>query len=118
MSPEGEPQYPAICDSRSKVVRGGQTRVPDFVTTRDLEIAYEDIESQLVGNPPIQVPTIVLHGEEDGATLVHASEGKEHLSGPRYERLVLPGVGHLVPREAPAPSAEAVRRLVGGGSDR
>jgi pimeloyl-ACP methyl ester carboxylesterase len=50
--------------------------------------------------PKISVPTILLHGELDGASLVASSEGKEqYFSGP-YERRVLAGVGHYVPREA------------------
>ncbi|NML65011.1 alpha/beta hydrolase [Hymenobacter sp. RP-2-7] len=62
---------------------------------------YAALEAQLTPQPTISVPTILLHGELDGAALVASSEGKEqYFSGP-YERRVLPGVGHYVPREAP-----------------
>ncbi len=62
---------------------------------------YAALEQRLLPQPIITVPTLVLHGELDGASLVASSEGKEpYFSGP-YERRVLPGVGHYVPREAP-----------------
>ncbi|OUJ67768.1 alpha/beta fold hydrolase [Hymenobacter crusticola] len=69
---------------------------------------YEALEKQLTPQPRIHVPTILLHGELDGASLVASSEGKDtYFTGP-YERRVLPGVGHYVPREAPAAVVEAV----------
>jgi pimeloyl-ACP methyl ester carboxylesterase len=73
--------------------------------------AYDEVEARLAENPPIQVPTIVLHGAEDGATLVAASEDKDHFFTATYERRVLEGVGHFVPREAPSQAAEAILRL-------
>jgi pimeloyl-ACP methyl ester carboxylesterase len=62
---------------------------------------YDALEKQLTPQPIISVPTILLHGEQDGASLATSSEGKEqYFSGP-YERRVLAGIGHYVPREAP-----------------
>lgn len=52
--------------------------------------------------PPIAVPTVVLHGDEDGATLPHMSEHKERFFTAGYTRRVLRGIGHFVPREDPA----------------
>ncbi len=54
---------------------------------------------------------IVLHGSDDGATLVTASEDKDQFFTAGYERRVLEGVGHFVPREAPSPAAKAILRL-------
>jgi len=69
---------------------------------------YAALEQLLTPQPIIRVPTTVLHGELDGASLVASSEGKEqYFSGP-YERRVLPGVGHYVPREAPGAIVAAV----------
>ncbi|MGI4835855.1 MAG: alpha/beta fold hydrolase [Janthinobacterium lividum] len=69
---------------------------------------YAALEAQLMPQPTISVPTTVLHGELDGASLVASSEGKEqYFSGP-YQRRVLPGVGHYVPREAPEAIVAAV----------
>jgi pimeloyl-ACP methyl ester carboxylesterase len=69
---------------------------------------YAALEKQLEPQPKISVPTILLHGELDGASLVTSSEGKEqYFSGP-YERRVLAGVGHYVPREAPSAIVDAI----------
>jgi pimeloyl-ACP methyl ester carboxylesterase len=69
---------------------------------------YAALEKQLEPQPKISVPTILLHGELDGASLVTSSEGREqYFSGP-YERRVLAGVGHYVPREAPSALVDAI----------
>ena len=71
---------------------------------------YAPLEAQLKPQPKISVPTLVLHGELDGASLVASSAGKEqYFTGP-YERRVLPGVGHYVPREAPEAIVAAIAR--------
>ena len=71
---------------------------------------YTALEQKLEPQPNISVPTILLHGELDGASLVTSSEGKEqHFTGP-YERRVLAGVGHYVPMEAPSAIVDAVIR--------
>ena len=48
-----------------------------------------------------RVPTLYLHGADDGATLPETTAGKEHHFRGDYLRRVLPGVGHFVPRECP-----------------
>ena len=63
--------------------------------------------------PTIRVPTIVLHGQNDGASLADSSAGKEHFFAGRYERRVLPGIGHFIPREAPEAIVRAVEELAG-----
>lgn len=69
---------------------------------------YDALEKQLEPQPKISVPTTVLHGELDGASLVASSEGKEqYFTGP-YGRRVLPGIGHYIPREAPDAIVEAI----------
>jgi pimeloyl-ACP methyl ester carboxylesterase len=76
--------------------------------------ALESIERRLAAQPPITVPTVVLHGAGDG---VHPPEGSAahacHFTGP-YRRLVIPVVGHNLPQEAPAAVVEAVRELLSG----
>jgi pimeloyl-ACP methyl ester carboxylesterase len=62
---------------------------------------YEEIESRLAEPKPIEVPTIVLHGADDGATLPESTANREHLFAAGYERKVISGAGHLVPRENP-----------------
>jgi pimeloyl-ACP methyl ester carboxylesterase len=69
---------------------------------------YAALEQQLEPQPNISVPTILLHGELDGASLVTSSEGKEqYFTGP-YKRRVLAGVGHYIPREAPSALVAAI----------
>jgi hypothetical protein len=58
----------------------------------------------------VQVPTLVLHGAEDGDNLPETTEGKDDLFAAEYERRVLEGVGHFPPREAPGAVADAVVR--------
>ncbi|MGI4886892.1 MAG: alpha/beta fold hydrolase [Janthinobacterium lividum] len=69
---------------------------------------YAALEKQIKPQPKISVPTTVLHGALDGASLVASSEGKEAFFTGPYRRQVLPGVGHYVPREAPDAIVAAV----------
>jgi pimeloyl-ACP methyl ester carboxylesterase len=70
------------------------------------------IEQQLIGQPRITVPTIVLHGECDGVHPPGLSEGQEKLFSAHYERRVIPLAGHLFPREAPEAVIGAIRELI------
>ena len=74
--------------------------------------ALEPIEQQLAAQPGIAVPTINLHGADDGVTPLPTSDPHAaHFSG-AYERRTVPGVGHNVPQEAPAAVADAVLALL------
>ncbi|TDD96834.1 alpha/beta fold hydrolase [Actinomadura rubrisoli] len=72
--------------------------------------AYADTEKRLADVPAVQVPTLVLHGAEDGDNLPSTSEGKDELFPRLYQRVELEGVGHFVPREAPARTAREILR--------
>ncbi len=69
---------------------------------------YEALEATQLLTPPITVPTVVLHGAEDGASLVGSSEGKDSLFTASYKREVLPGIGHSIPREQPDAVVRAI----------
>ncbi len=69
---------------------------------------YDALEARLDPHPLITVPTVVLHGEEDGASLVGSSAGQEHSFTGGYHRRVLPGVGHFTQRERPQAVLQAV----------
>ena len=71
---------------------------------------YADLEDLMGGPPTITVPTTVLHGADDGASLPEGSAGQGHLFAGGYRREVLPGVGHFVPRENPEAVLDAIRR--------
>lgn len=71
--------------------------------------AFDEIEARLAAQPTISVPTIVLQGDDDGvegpppATDTDAAFFKGF-----YKRLILSGVGHNLPQEAPEDFAAAV----------
>jgi pimeloyl-ACP methyl ester carboxylesterase len=71
------------------------------------------IEHQLAGQPKINVPTIVLHGECDGVHPPTLSEGQEKHFSAHFERRLIPTAGHLFPREAPEAVVAAVKQLSG-----
>jgi pimeloyl-ACP methyl ester carboxylesterase len=74
--------------------------------------AVEDTERRLASQPPIAVPTITLHGRDNGVSPVESSERHDrHFTG-RYERRLLDGVGHNLPLEAPRAFADTVLALV------
>ena len=74
--------------------------------------ALEDIERKLESQPPITVPTVVLHGGDNGVSPVASSEShRKHFTGP-YERRVFPDVGHNLPQEVPTEFADAVLSLL------
>jgi pimeloyl-ACP methyl ester carboxylesterase len=72
----------------------------------------EEIERRLAQQPKITVPTIALQGEADG---VHPPESSAHYAAffaGRYERRVLPRIGHNPPQEDPASFVAAVLELM------
>lgn len=71
----------------------------------------EATERRLVGQPGIDIPTIVLHGEDDGVHPAELSEGQERLFSAFYERWLIPTAGHFFPREAPDAVIAAVWKL-------
>jgi pimeloyl-ACP methyl ester carboxylesterase len=76
--------------------------------------AVEPIEALLAAQPPIGVPTIVLHGAADGVDVPENSAGDAaRFTGP-YRRDVVPAAGHFLPREAPDAVVAAIRELLAG----
>jgi pimeloyl-ACP methyl ester carboxylesterase len=74
--------------------------------------AVEDIERRLAAQPPITVPTVVLHGHDNGVSPVASSERHARFFKGPYERRVIASVGHNLPAEAPGEFAAAVLALV------
>ena len=73
---------------------------------------YAAIEERLAKLPAIGVPSIALHGSDDGVHPPQMSLGHEKYFTSRYERRVLEGVGHNPPLEAPRDFARAVTDLL------
>ena len=72
----------------------------------------EDTERRLTAQPPITVPTVVLHGSDNGVTPLRSSERHDRFFKAAYERRVIPVVGHNLPQEAPRDFAAAVLSVV------
>lgn len=72
---------------------------------------YESAERLFGRSPRIDVPTVLLHGADDGATLPETSAGKESFFGRGYARTVLAATGHFVQRERPQAVIEAILSL-------
>jgi pimeloyl-ACP methyl ester carboxylesterase len=60
---------------------------------------FEAIERRLAERPPITVPTVILHGGDDGVSLLRHSERELALFPAGTARRVVPGAGHFLPRE-------------------
>jgi pimeloyl-ACP methyl ester carboxylesterase len=73
--------------------------------------ALEPIERRLNGQPTIEVPAIVLHGEGGGVHPPERSAGQEKSFSKYYERCLVPEAGHLFPREAPEAVIATVQKL-------
>ena len=77
------------------------------------DLALEAIEVRLAAAPAISVPTVTLHGGDDGvAPAASSADHHSHFTGP-YRREIVPGAGHNLPQEAPAPFADAILDLLG-----
>jgi hypothetical protein len=82
---------------------------------------HEEVERRLAESPTIRIQTIMLQGAEDRDNMPVTSENKERYFSDGYERRLLPGIGHFVPREAPDVFADAIcaiaeRRVKGNSS--
>ncbi|MBA1289434.1 alpha/beta fold hydrolase [Pseudomonas japonica] len=73
---------------------------------------YAPIEQQLAQQPAITAPTVILTGTCDGVTAPQDErQALGRFNGP-VRRLMLEGVGHNVPQEAPVQFAQAVLSLI------
>ena len=78
----------------------------------DSDPYYDADEKALLPAPVLDVPTLMLHGAVDGVSLPNTSANKEKFFNGRYERQLLPGVGHFPQREAPQKVAEAILQFI------
>jgi len=84
------------------------------------EARFKDTEARLAERPPITVPSIVLYGADDGIVrpTADASAAERTVFPDLVARRVVPGVGHFMPREAPAEMSSALLQLLTGTRDR
>jgi pimeloyl-ACP methyl ester carboxylesterase len=69
---------------------------------------YQNDDSTLSPAPVLDIPTLVLHGEMDTCNHPDGSAQKDHFFSDRYQRELLPDVGHFLHREAPGLVAKTV----------
>src|SRR5262245_53013235 len=73
---------------------------------------FDEIERRLAARPPITVPTIVLHGADDGVSPPRRSEAHMALFPAGTARHVVAGAGHFMPREKPQAVVDALMALL------
>lgn len=70
--------------------------------------AYERLEEKLAQVGELSVPTLLIHGGSDTCIAPDQTEDLAGFFTAGYRRVVVPGAGHFVPREAPGTVAELV----------
>ena len=72
------------------------------------EAKYDDLEKRLAESPLINVPTITMEGDANGAPHPDASVYAKKFSGKYSHKVVSGGIGHNLPQEAPKAFADAI----------
>ncbi|MGY4282486.1 pimeloyl-ACP methyl ester carboxylesterase [Bradyrhizobium sp. LM2.7] len=78
------------------------------------EAKYDQLEKKIATTPNIDVPTITLEGDANGAPHPDVSAYAKKFSGRFEHRLITGGIGHNLPQEAPKAFAKAVVDADGG----
>jgi pimeloyl-ACP methyl ester carboxylesterase len=92
---------------------------PDFVPTTlhyyrvrwgasPRDPAYDGLEEKLAQVTDLPVPTLLIHGGSDTCIAPDQTEDLAGWFSAGYRRVVVPGAGHFVPREAPGTVADLV----------
>ncbi len=77
------------------------------------EPRFKAIEQKLAQRPKIQVPTIVLHGADDGVNRPPADSPAERAPFTKLvARRIIPGAGHFLPSEKPEVVSSALLELL------
>jgi pimeloyl-ACP methyl ester carboxylesterase len=74
----------------------------------DGERKYDDLDKRLARGPVINVPTITMEGDANGAPHPEPSAYANKFSGKYSHRTITGGIGHNLPQEAPQAFAQAV----------
>jgi len=74
----------------------------------DGERKYDDLDKRLAKGPVINVPTITMEGDANGAPHPEPSAYANKFSGKYSHRTITGGIGHNLPQEAPQAFAQAV----------
>lgn len=63
---------------------------------------------------PIAIPTLYLHGKDDGCIGAYLADGMEALFPAGLTKVLLDGAGHFVSREKPAEASDRIARFLKG----
>jgi pimeloyl-ACP methyl ester carboxylesterase len=72
------------------------------------ESKYDDLERRLAAAPDIEVPTVTLEGDANGAPHPPPAAYAKKFTGKYAHRTVTGGIGHNLPQEAPQEFAQAI----------
>lgn len=73
---------------------------------------FDAVERRLAERPRIEVPSVILHGRDDGVDHPRKSEPHPALFPDGTERRVVPDAGHFLPREQPGAVVDALLSLL------
>ena len=73
---------------------------------------FDAVERRLAERPRIEVPSVILHGRDDGVDAPRHSEKHPALFPDGTERHVIPDAGHFLPREQPGAVVDALLSLL------
>lgn len=78
------------------------------------EKRFLEMEQRLAKRPKVEVPTIVLHGGDDGfgRPAPETTPAEREMFPKLVSRRVVPGAGHFVPHEKPEPVASALLEVL------
>ncbi|HSC37796.1 MAG TPA: alpha/beta hydrolase [Chitinophagaceae bacterium] len=77
------------------------------------EQQYDDLEKRLAAGPVINVPTITLEGDANGAPHPEPASYRSKFTGKYAHRTITGGIGHNLPQEAPQAFADAIIEVDG-----
>ena len=82
------------------------------------EARFLEVEQRLAARPKVSVPTVVLHGGDDGfgRPVPETTPAERELFPNLIARRVVPGAGHFVPHEAPGEVATALLEVLAASS--
>ena len=83
------------------------------IGTASGESRYDELESRLAASPAIDVPTITLEGDANGAPHRDSTTYAKKFTAWYAHRLIKGGTGHNLPQEAPQGFVDAVVDLAG-----
>jgi pimeloyl-ACP methyl ester carboxylesterase len=72
---------------------------------------YDETEAALARQPPITVPTVILHGADDGVAPAADTASHGRFFTDLRRRTVVPVAGHFLPEEAPEAVVDALLEL-------